>query len=120
MIIQCKEAVEYIKVHNVEGYEGIVPQDGIMLNQGNIPIQENDTVLDVLKRVTKDNNMLLIAKNGYVSNIGGLVEKAKAFGEESGWLYSVNGVVPSIGASQLKVKDGDKIEFKYICKKTNF
>jgi hypothetical protein len=121
MVIQCDEAVQYINDNDVKGYEGVVPQDGIMLDQAKIQVQQDDTVLELLKRVTKDNNIILIVKSsGYVSNIGGLVERSKDFGAESGWLYSVNGEYPSVGATEYKVNDGDKIEFKYVCKNTDF
>ena len=120
IVIECKEAVEYIEANDVKGYESIVPQDGIMLKRSDIEIQDNETVLDVLKRVAKDEKIVLIAKDGYVSNIGGLVERSKDFGPESGWLYSVNDEFPSFGVSQYKLKDGDQIEFKFVTKKTDF
>ncbi|NLX92598.1 MAG: hypothetical protein GXZ02_01810, partial [Clostridiales bacterium] len=48
MVIQCKEAVEYMKANpeKTEVYNNIVPADGIMLNQSNIQFQQDDTVLD--------------------------------------------------------------------------
>ncbi len=120
IVIQCNEALEHIEANDVKGYENIVPQDGVMLSRDDMQIQDDETVLEVLKKATKDENIILIAQDGYVSNIGGLVERAKDFGPESGWLYSVNGEFPSLGASQYKLKDGDKIEFKYVTKRTDF
>ena len=120
IVIQCNEAVEHIRANDVKGYEKIVPQDGIMLSLGDTQIQENETVLDVLKKVTKDKKIILIARDGYVSNIGGLADRSKDFGAESGWLYSVNGEFPSLGVSQYELKDGDKIEFKFVTKRTEF
>ncbi|HZK38632.1 MAG TPA: DUF4430 domain-containing protein [Clostridia bacterium] len=123
MLIQCKEAVEYMKANpeKTKAYDNIVPADGIMLNQSNIQLQQGDTVLDILKRVTKQEEITLIEKGGYVSNIGGLAEKAKAFGEQSGWLYSVNGVIPpNTGVAAYQVKEGDKIELLFVTKRTSF
>ncbi|NLX93142.1 MAG: DUF4430 domain-containing protein, partial [Clostridiales bacterium] len=118
--IQCNEAVEHIRTNDVKGYENIVPQDGVILSLDDVRVQDDETVLDVIKKVTKDKKIILIATDGYVSNIGGLVERAKDFGPESGWLYSVNGEFPSLGVSQYKLKNGDQIEFKFVTKRTEF
>lgn len=123
MVIQCKEAVEYMKANpeKTEVYNNIVPADGIMLNQSNIQFQQDDTVLDILKKVTKQEKIILKEKGGYVSNIGGLAEKAKAFGEQSGWLYSVNGVIPpNTSVAAYQVKEGDEIELLFVTKRTYF
>ncbi len=122
MVIQCKEAVEYMKVNpeKTKAYKSIVPNDGIMLNQSDIQFQQGDTVLDILERVTKEKKIILKENGGFVSNIGGLVVKAKAFGEQSGWLYSVNGEFPKIGVAVYQVKDGDKIELMFVTKQTYF
>ena len=36
-------------------------------------------------------------------------------GELSGWVYRVNGIVPSYSCSEYIVADGDNIEFIYTC-----
>jgi len=121
--ITCVEAVEYIKLHNLKGYENIVPKNGIMLDENNIKIQDNDTVLDVLIRMTKDKKITLIVRSGYVSNIGGLAasdERQQVFGSYGGWIYYLNGIRPGVGAASVHVKPGDKIEFQYVTKYTEF
>ncbi|HQH62658.1 MAG TPA: DUF4430 domain-containing protein [Clostridiales bacterium] len=113
--------MEYIREHNVEGYERIVPASGIMLEEKNIPLQSGDSVLSVLKRVLDARGIVYKADGGYVSNIGGLAAKAKAFGEQSGWLYSVNGVTPpNIGSAAYKLKAGDTVEFRFVTEYTPF
>lgn len=121
--ITCAEAYNYMKAHNIKGYETIIPQNGIMLNRENIAIQNGDTVLGILKRITKENKIICVVRNGYVANIFGLAaadERQQIFGAQSGWLYYVNGTAPLIGAGELKVKAGDTIEFRFVCKKVNF
>ena len=118
LTVQCKKAVEYIKLNNVEGYDGIVPQDGIIIKQSGIRIQENENAFDVLSRILKENKILLVTDYGstYVSNIGGLAAKSKDFGEQSGWLYSVNDVFPTYASDKYILKNGDKIAFLFSVK----
>jgi len=121
LTVQCHKAVEYIQQHNVEGYDRIVPADGIMLAEKNIPLQSGDSVLSVLKRALDARGIVFKADGGYVSNIGGLAAKAKDFGEQSGWLYSVNGVTPpNVSSASYKLKPGDTVEFRFVTEYTPF
>ncbi|MBQ2251339.1 MAG: DUF4430 domain-containing protein, partial [Clostridia bacterium] len=43
-----------------------------------------------------------------INNIGEM-----DFGDVSGWTYTVNGEVATVGASEYVLKDGDVIEWKY-------
>ena len=36
-------------------------------------------------------------------------------GSKSGWMYSVNGMTPNVGASNYQVSNGDVIVFYYVC-----
>jgi hypothetical protein len=47
----------------------------------------------------------------YVSGINNIGEMD--FGDVSGWTYTVNGEVATVGASEYVLKDGDVIEWKY-------
>lgn len=51
------------------------------------------------------------AVGGYVSAIGGLAEKEH--GATSGWLYTVNGTLPAIAASNYELSDGDVVRWVY-------
>ena len=48
----------------------------------------------------------------YVSAIGGVSEFD--FGPTSGWMYSVNGVSPSVSASAYTLKSGDVLVWYYV------
>lgn len=37
-------------------------------------------------------------------------------GEQSGWMYEVNGVYPGKSCSKYDVEDGDIIKWNYTCK----
>lgn len=74
-----------------------------------------ETVLDVLKRVTREQriHMEYRGKNGtaYVEGINNVYEFD--YGAESGWLYSVNGVFPNRSAGIWDVEAGDDIRWLY-------
>ncbi len=102
-----------------KGKEYFVPSDGIILGETAIEISDGDTAFDVLKKVCKNNEIQLeYAYSGgfgtyYIEGINQLYEKD--CGITSGWLYSVNGEYPSVGASSYKLKNGDNIMFVYSC-----
>ena len=128
LTVQCKEAVEYIeeykKTHGdnkFEVFENILPEDGVLYDGSGIEIKSGESVLDVFKRVMKENDIVvrLTYSGTYVAGIGGLVEKDRRyFGEQSGWLYSVDGETPDIGSAQFELKGGEEIEFRYVVKNT--
>lgn len=91
-----------------------IPADGVMLAKVQMELRENETVLDILKRATRNKGVALeYGSDGYVKGIGQLYEKM-AVGE-SGWHYSVNGWSPNYGANVYKVTEGDAILWYYSC-----
>lgn len=94
-----------------------IPDDGIILDVTEINFKKDSTVYDVLLEATASNKIHLettgTAKSVYVQGINNIYEFD--FGELSGWGYYVNGVSPSVGCGEYKVKDGDKIEWLYTC-----
>ncbi len=97
----------------------LVPSDGIIFPEQTVPIEEGDSVFDVLKRTLKVHNIHLefstspLYKSVYVEGIANLYEFDA--GELSGWMYKVNGVFPQIGSSGVSVSAGDCIEWVYTC-----
>ena len=132
--VTCAEAIEYIKQNNIKGYENVVPDNGIILDQKDIRLQDKDSVMSILIRTLNANRIVYKVDNGtYVKTIQGLTAKSKDFGEQSGWLYSVNGITPpNIGAANYTVYDpgnpgkqpvlkpGDVIEFRFVTKQAYF
>lgn len=97
---------------------GQVPENGIIYS-AEVEVKDGDSVFDILQRVTRDNSIHLeasftpIYKTNYIEGINNLYEFDA--GELSGWMYSVNGKFPNYGASEIKVKAGDKIVWAYTC-----
>ncbi len=116
--INCANAL----AHSAELPEALVdrlPSDGVVLDCITVPVQEGDTVFDVLQRVTKEQNLHMeyvdtpLYNSAYIEGIANLYEFD--CGEHSGWMYSVNGEFPNYGCSSCIVNDGDVICWVYTC-----
>lgn len=96
-----------------------IPQNGIILPETEFEFSEGETVFDVLERELKNKKIhfeftkVAMYDSSYIEGIGNLYEFDA--GNLSGWIYRVNGKTPSLGCSQYKLADGDKIEFLYTC-----
>lgn len=92
------------------------PDDmGIILEATEVEIQKNDTAIDVLEKAVQEKDIQLeysgSGATAYVKAINGLSELDR--GAESGWLYRVNGEIPSEGAGTYIVQEGDHLEWFY-------
>ncbi len=114
--IECKSVLDNLDKLN-GGHLSFVPKNGYYINNYQCKYEKGDTVYDILKRACHENNIKITAKNTtfgiYVSGINNLDEKD--CGSESGWLYSVNSVTPSVSCDKYDVNRNDKIVFTYIC-----
>lgn len=90
-----------------------LPDDGVLAELEELSFAEGATALDVLKEGLREAELPFEANGGYVTGIGNLY--AGDCGEESGWMYRVNGEAPSVGADQYVLADGDVMEWYYIC-----
>ncbi|MGI6203813.1 MAG: DUF4430 domain-containing protein [Anaerovoracaceae bacterium] len=88
---------------------------GWILKATKVKIGSSDTVYTVLGRVTKAKGIQLSAEGNtntkYIKGIDNLAEFDA--GDQSGWMYSVNGVFPDKGCGTYKVKSGDVIRWRY-------
>lgn len=97
----------------------LVPESGLILPEIELEFSEGESVFDVLKRELRKRNIhfefnkVPMYDSVYIEGIGNLYEFD--VGDLSGWIYRVNGKVSSVGCSQYKLKNGDKIEFLYTC-----
>lgn len=90
-------------------------EDYLILAETEVEWQAGDTVLDVLKRITREKRIQLEYRgrnrNVYVEGIDNLYEFDR--GPLSGWVYRVNGTFPSSSAGVWTVEQGDLIEWLY-------
>lgn len=116
--VRCDTILKNIELVEKEKRD-IIPKNGAILPVCEIEFEQDETVFDVLKRVLLENKIHLefegttIYDSVYIEGIGNIYEFDG--GDMSGWLYKVNGKVPSVGCSQYTLKTGDKIEFLYTC-----
>lgn len=130
ILIECKTILS-----NMDGFNNnksmFLPSDGVILDTVSVELSGGETVFDILKFVCANckcsHNCEYCQKNGifleysyspafenyYIEGIHQIYEKD--CGAFSGWMYSVNGVFPSVGASSYTVSAGDSIEFRYTC-----
>lgn len=80
-----------------------------------VKVEEGDSVMDLLKRITRANKMQMEFSGAkgfsYIEGIDNLYEFDH--GAESGWMYRVNGEFPSKSAGAYTVKPGDVIDWLY-------
>ena len=97
----------------------LVPEDGWILKPIQAGFNEGESVFDILLRICLDNKIHMehsytpLYGSEYIEGIYNLYEFD--VGEESGWMYSVNGWYPNYGCSSYHPKDGDVIEWRYTC-----
>lgn len=96
-----------------------VPSNGWILYPSEVEFNPGETVFDVLKRVCANTGIHMSSRytpmygSYYIEGINQLYEFD--CGQNSGWMYRVNGWYPNYGCSSYDVEDGDNIEWKYTC-----
>lgn len=89
----------------IKGYKGVI------LDAKNVVISENETVLSLTTRMLDDRGIQYENRNGYIASIDNQSEKDR--GERSGWMFSVNGKYPNVGAGSVILKNNDDIKWLY-------
>ncbi len=95
------------------GIKDILPPDGVILAKKKYEIRKGDTLLKFLADALKNEKLLYAVNSGYLVSINNLGEKD--CGSTSGWIFFLNGKMPSFGASSYLVKENDVIEWLYSC-----
>lgn len=103
-----------------DGKNTFVPANGVILSRSTVAFNEGETVFEVLKRACSYAGIQLeyswtpMYNSYYIEGINNLYEFD--CGEQSGWMYKVNGWFPNYGCSSYSLKDGDTIVWCYTCK----
>ncbi len=108
----CIDASAAVAYGDGENSFGTDLGDGMILPATAFRLEDGDSVLTVLRRVTEAMGIQTETQGGYVEGIANLYEFD--CGGESGWVYTVNGASPSLSASAYFPKDGDVIVWTYI------
>ncbi len=92
----------------------VIDSNDPVIFSGNVGVKENGTVLDAIVIATRKGKLQLSYVTGYIQSIDNLAEFS--YGNESGWMFAVNGEFSDVNCSEKKVKTGDKICFLYTTK----
>lgn len=122
IMIVCDELSNNLSswTNSTKNPAAIVPTNGIIMEKMTVTIKSGSTVLEILKTAVNNTNSAAGSKkitvvtklnSDYVESINQLAEKDA--GGTSGWMYSVNGDYPKVGASSYIVKSNDKIIWEY-------
>ena len=114
--VECKSILDHMDDLK-EGHEEFVPDDGYIIKDYTYKAKKGYTAYDALKSACKKSDIKLTAKSTsygiYISGINNLDEFD--CGKQSGWIYSVNGIMPNTTCGNVSVDDGDSIVFTYVC-----
>lgn len=109
MSISCDTIKDREKVNSY------IPDDGVILDKTEFRASEGDTVYDILMLANKKYGIPIDNTGAqgaaYIAAINYLYEFD--YGDLSGWMYRVNGVLPEVGCQSYTVSDGDEIEWLY-------
>lgn len=90
--------------------------DGNINSYNGIKLEQERTVFNLLKKVTRGKGMELSYKE--YPDLGALVESINNvkndFGNNKWWQYWVNGEYAVVGASSYQLKNNDSVEWKYV------
>ncbi len=99
-----------VRCDMIKDVEGI-PSDGVVIETMGLSFGKGESVFDLLDRAARMSRVTVVEKGGYVSSIANISEQSH--GDLSGWVYFVNGSMPSVGCREYFPKDGDVIEWHY-------
>lgn len=114
--IRCDRLVEE-KTALAEEKRALVPPDGVLLSARAVALEDGDMAFDALRRSCEAAGIALeysytpLYGSYYVEGIGNLYEFDA--GEQSGWLYAVNGEEMAQSSSATRLADGDAVIWYY-------
>ncbi len=87
----------------------------VIIGQEDFKVKKDNNAFDVLLDIGKNKGLSVESTGtggtGYIQGIEGYREFGE--GDLSGWMYSVNGTFPNIGAGTYTLEDGDVVEWLY-------
>ena len=115
--IRCDDLVGHSELLNDKSLEKYIPEDGVILKTSCEIKPGETTVFDVTDQACKINDVQI--EYSYTPGYGGYYIEGINYlyefsaGKYSGWLYSIDGEMPSYGADKMKLSGGEKIVWEY-------
>jgi hypothetical protein len=98
-----------------ETLDDYIPEDGIILPETEISVPAGASAYDVLVSASRKYRLHIdtnsIGSVTYISGINYIYEGD--YGDLSGWMFRVDGKIPSVGCGDYTVSDGEHIEWFY-------
>ena len=128
--VECKTIYDNLSKFK-DNKKTFLPANGVILDRVQVELTGNESAFDVLKKACAQNvctdRCKYCTASGvqleytytpgfntyYIEGIHQIYEKD--CGAQSGWMYSVNGKYPDVGASAYTVSAGDTIVFSFTC-----
>lgn len=118
--IRCDTVSKHMDVLKDEAIAPYIPKDGVILAKTTYKGTTENTVFDALNTLCRNNDIQIeysytpAYESYYVEGINFLYEFD--CGNQSGWIYKVNGWAPNYGCSSYYLRDGDVIVWAYTVK----
>ena len=116
--IRCDQVAENMELLKDESLKEYIPENGVIVSAIDYQIVPNKTtVFDITDQVCKDNDVQI--EYEYTPGYGGYYIKGINYlyefsaGQNSGWLYKIDGENPSYSPDKLKLQGGEKIVWYY-------
>lgn len=99
------------------GHEDYVPSDGYIISSYSVTIPNGSTAYDAVKTACENQGVTInVVSSSYGKYIAGFNNiDEKDCGNQSGWIYFINGSSPSKSCSKYKLSNGDNVVFSYTC-----
>lgn len=112
--IRCDRVVSKKAEIKNDGIRNSIPDDGTILKKTVYNVPESADVYTLLATAAADNNISIKANTdkSYVSSINNISQMLLT--QQSGWKYSVNGVVPGMAAKDYRLSDGDFVKWFFV------
>ena len=116
--VRCDTILDHLDWLDPEKLD-LVPEDGVIFPAAEVTFYEGESVFNVLQREMKKAGIHMEFENtplynsAYIEGIHNLYEFD--CGEQSGWMYRVNGWFPNYGCSRYRLQAGDVVEWVYTC-----
>lgn len=113
--IECVSAIEK-GLREQDKFKDVLPEDGVILAESDVTFAPGESAADLIKRETKERKIQIEFQGGagstYVTGVQNLYQMDA--GEESGWMWSVNGEFPSQSLDQYELQEGDVVALSYV------
>lgn len=113
--VVCDDALAHVDALE-ETLLDILPDDGVMLPAVTVEFSGGETAWDAFLTAAQSAKLQYesdgTGESAYLIGIGNLYTGDA--GDDSGWVFEVNGESPDVGCGRYELQDGDAVTFRYV------